>query len=538
MQNEALQQILMTASRERAERRVLRIIVEGLAEQPHVALARIWLIGPGDICAKCRMRAECPDQTRCLHLEASSGRSLAEPGADWNGTDGDFRRFPLGVRKVGRIAATAEPLLLGVTAKQSEWVVRPEWATRERIHSFAGQPLVFGSETLGVIAVFSRVELNENDFRWLRLFADQAAITIVNARAFEEIEQLKHRLELENEYLREEISQAQAFGDIVGSSSALKKVLEQIELVAGTNANVLILGESGTGKELVARAIHERSRRRARPLVKVNCASIPKELFESEFFGHARGAFTGALRDRIGRFQLADGGTIFLDEVGEIPLDLQSKLLRVLQEREFERVGEETSRSVDVRIIAATNRELESESRAGRFREDLFYRLGVFPIQVPPLRDRPADIGPLAVHFVRHCCERLNIPARKLTPGDVESLERYDWPGNVRELQNVIERALIRSRDGSLKLELGPAKQKMRQNSAASRALDDTARVLTTAEIKDMERANIELALARCNGRVYGKDGAAALLRMKPTTLWSRLRNLGLQRQRRGPGGT
>jgi transcriptional regulator with GAF, ATPase, and Fis domain len=220
-------------------------------------------------------------------------------------------------------------------------------------------------------------------FRWLRLFADHAAITIVNARAFEEIEQLKRRMELENEYLREEISQSQAFGDIVGSRPGLKKVLEQIELLAGTNANVLILGESGTGKELVARAIHQRSQRRDRPLVKVNCTSIPKELVESEFFGHAKGAFTGALGDRIGRFQLADGGTIFLDEVGEIPLDLQSKLLRVLQEREFERVGEETSRHVDVRIIAATNRDLDAESRAGRFREDLYYRLASFPFKYP-----------------------------------------------------------------------------------------------------------------------------------------------------------
>src|SRR5262249_38442482 len=362
MQNDALQQILMTASRERSERTVLRILVEGLAEQPQVAVARVWLLRPGDICATCRMRPECPDQSRCLHLVASSGRSLAELGAGWTGIDGAFRRFPLGIRKIGQIAATGIPLFDDDIAEQSEWLVRPDWAARERIRSFAGQPLVFGSETLGVIAVFSRVELSEIDIRWLRLFADQAAITIVNARAFEEIEQLKRRLELENEYLREEISQSQAFGDIVGSSPALGKVLEQIDLVAGTDANVLILGESGTGKELVARAIHQRSRRRDRPLVKVNCASIPKELFESEFFGHVKGAFTGALRDRIGRFQLAEGGTIFLDEVGEIPLDLQSKLLRVLQEREFERVGEETSRRADVRIIAATNRDLEAES--------------------------------------------------------------------------------------------------------------------------------------------------------------------------------
>jgi transcriptional regulator with GAF, ATPase, and Fis domain len=532
MQNDALQQILMTASRERSERRVLRIIVDGLAEQPHVALARIWLTGPGDICAICRMRPECPDQSLCLHLEASSGRSLAEPAADWTRLDGDFRRFPVGVRKVGQIAATGIPLFVANTVEQSEWIARPEWATREHIRSFAGQPLVFGGETLGVIAVFSRVELGEIDIRWLRLFADHAAITIVNARAFEEIEQLKRRLELENEYLREEISQSQAFGDIVGSSPGLKKVLEQIDLVAGTNANVLILGESGTGKELVARAIHERSQRRDRPLVKVSCASIPKELFESEFFGHAKGAFTGALRDRIGRFQLADGGTIFLDEIGEIPLDLQSKLLRVLQEREFERVGEETPRRVDVRIIAATNRDLEAESRAGRFREDLYYRLGVFPIQVPPLRDRAADIGPLAAHFVRHFCEQLNLPARKLTRGDVVRLERYDWPGNIRELQNVIERALIRSRGGRLELELGEAKQRLPQKPAATRAKDDATPVLTLTEVKEIERANIERALRQCNGQVYGRDGAAALLGMKPTTLWSRLRSLGMSAEK------
>lgn len=245
-------------------------------------------------------------------------------------------------------------------------------------------------------------------------------------------------------------------------------------------------------------------------------------------FGHAKGAFTGALRDRIGRFELADGGTIFLDEVGEIPLDLQSKLLRVLQEREFERVGEEISRHVDVRIIAATNRDLEADSRAGRFREDLYYRLGVFPIKVPSLRDRAADIGPLAAHFVRHFCDQLNLPPRKLTRGDVAILERFDWPGNIRELQNVIERALIRSRGGKLKFELGEFRQQLPQKPTPRREEDNAAQVLTLTEMKEMERANFERALKQCNGQVYGEDGAAALLGMKSTTLWSRLRRLGI----------
>ena len=528
MQNDALQQVLLAASRERAESKVLRIIVQGLAEQPHVALARIWLIGPGDVCASCRMRPECPDQSHCLHLVASDGRSLAEPNADWTRTTGDFRRFPLGIRKVGKIGATATPLLLNNMAEMSEWIARIEWAASENIRSFAGQPLVFGAETLGVLAIFSRVELSETGFRWLRLFADQAAVTIINARAFEEIEKLKQKLELENEYLREEISATHSFGEIIGSSPGLKKVLDQIELVAGTEANVLIMGESGTGKELVARAIHERSRRRDRPLVKVNCASIPKELFESEFFGHVKGAFTGALRDRAGRFQLADGGTIFLDEVGEIPLDLQSKLLRVIQEREFERVGDDAPRRVDVRVVAATNRDLEAEAKAGRFRQDLFYRLGVFPITVLPLRDRTADIGLLATHFVRSFCQQLNLPPRKLTRRDVETLERYDWPGNIRELQNVIERSLIRARSGPLQFDLGQPRPRAARTSLESQLSEATTPVLTISEMKDLERKNFERALAQCAGQIYGDKGAAALLGMKPTTLWSRIRALDI----------
>src|SRR5262245_18628625 len=486
MQNDALQLVLMNASRERSEHAALRIIVAGLAEQPHVALARIWLLRPGDICATCRMRPECPDQSRCLHLAASSGRSLAEPGADWARIDGDFRRFPVGVRKVGHIAATGIPLFVANTAEQSEWIARPEWATRERIRSFAGQPLAFGSETLGVIAVFSRVELSEIDIRWLRLFADQAAITIVNARAFEEIEQLKRRLELENEYLREEISQSQAFGDIVGSSPALKKVLEQIDLVAGTNANVLILGESGTGKELVARAIHQRSRRRDRPLVKVNCASIPKELFESEFFGHAKGAFTGAIKDRAGRFEAAAGGTLFLDEIGELPFALQSKLLRVLQEKCYERVGEDKTRRTDVRIVAATNRDLEIEIAAGRFREDLYYRLNVFPLKMPPLRERKGDIPLLAAFFVNLVAKELGCPKPRLTRAGIETLQNYDWPGNIRELRNVIERAVIFAGGGALEFNL-PANG---SNPASFERADVNRRepeILTEPEIRRRE---------------------------------------------------
>jgi len=265
---------------------------------------------------------------------------------------------------------------------------------------------------------------------------------------------LREEIERERDYLREEVNVSMNFGRIVGKSVALKHTLSQVEAVAQTPANVLVLGESGVGKELVARAIHARSSRSAAPLVKVNCASIPKELFESEFFGHVKGAFTGAHRDRVGRFQLADGGTIFLDEIGEIPIELQGKLLRVLQENEFERIGDDITRSVDVRVIAATNRNLEELMVAGKFREDLFYRLSVFPIEVPPLRDRREDVIQLAQHFLESICNDFGRPQLKLTRGQAAAINAYDWPGNIRELKNVIERAVILSKGSTLRLDL------------------------------------------------------------------------------------
>lgn len=272
-------------------------------------------------------------------------------------------------------------------------------------------------------------------------------------RRAKEIERLKDALEQERDYLREEVRESGRFGEIIGDSPALRMVLAQIDAVAETNATVLVTGESGVGKELVARAIHGASPRADAALVKVNCASVPKELFESEFFGHRKGAFSGAVRDRVGRFRLAHGGTLFLDEVGEIPFELQSKLLRVLQEREFEPVGDDRTQKVDVRIVAATNRDLSEEVRRGRFREDLFYRLGVFPIAVPPLRDRPEDILPLALHFLEHAAQDLNVPRSEVPRTIARRLEQYAWPGNIRELQHVMERATILSRGRPLRAE-------------------------------------------------------------------------------------
>ena len=345
--------------------------------------------------------------------------------------------------------------------------------------------------------------------------------------ALAEVDRLRERLELENAYLQEEIRIETNPRGIIGQSQAIQKTLRQVKLVAPATAAVLISGESGTGKELIARAIHEASQRRDRPLIRVNCAAIPRELFESEFFGHVRGAFTGALRDRIGRFELADGGTLFLDEVGEIPLELQGKLLRVLQEGNFERVGEERTRAVDVRVIAATNRDLKQEVQRGRFREDLYFRLNVFPIESVPLRERREDIPLLAQHFLMG--ERAEPKSSlRLSEGDVRRLARYDWPGNVRELQNVIERAAILAQNGRLRIDL-PDMPGPKPISAGERPnSDERPAVLTSAELRDLERSNIAAALAACNGKVFGAGGAAAMLDLKPTTLASRMKSLGL----------
>jgi transcriptional regulator with GAF, ATPase, and Fis domain len=314
-------------------------------------------------------------------------------------------------------------------------------------------------------------------------------------------------------------------GRIAGTSRALRQVLLQVEHVAATDATVLITGESGTGKELLANEIHRRSARSRRSFVKVNCSAIPREIFESEFFGHARGAFTGALHDRPGRFQVADRGTIFLDEIGELPIELQPKLLRVLQEGEYERVGEDAMRRVDVRVIAATNQNLAAEVRGRRFRQDLFYRLNVFPIELPPLRARKDDIPALAAQAIDRLSRKHRRRAPALTRADVEQLQRHDWPGNIRELQNVVERAVILSTDGRLRLDLALAQVAgavHEPHAPSTPRLPDV--VLTDRELREREHANVMRALERTGGRIYGRGGAAELLGVNPTTLASRLR--------------
>ncbi|HLK80685.1 MAG TPA: sigma 54-interacting transcriptional regulator [Xanthobacteraceae bacterium] len=343
------------------------------------------------------------------------------------------------------------------------------------------------------------------------------------------MEQEKTRLEAHNAYLLDEIRSEQNFGDVIGASVGLRKVMQQAQLVAPTDATVLITGESGTGKELVARAIHEQSARRERSLIKLNCSAVPEGLFESEFFGHVKGAFTGALKDKPGRFELADGGTLFLDEIGEVPIAMQAKLLRVLQEQEFERVGDTSTRKVNVRVIAASNRDLKKEVDEGRFRQDLFYRLSVFPIEVPPLRERCDDVAPLVAHFVKHCAHRMNRPEPRVSKAGLDQLTSYRWPGNVRELQNTVERAIILWREGPLTFDLPAAPARQNPEQQPKPAAD--AAVFTRDELKRQERETIISALKQTNGKVSGPGGAAELLGMKPSTLASRVSALGINRR-------
>jgi len=353
-----------------------------------------------------------------------------------------------------------------------------------------------------------------------------------NINERQEAEHKIRSLTIETEFLKEELHELQHFGEILGNSPALMNVLRDVQQVADTEATVLITGETGTGKEVIARAIHANSRRRNHPFIKVNCAAIPATLIESEFFGHEQGAFTGATKKREGRFALADGGTIFLDEIGELPLDLQGKLLRVLQEGEFEPVGSSRTQKVNVRVLAATNRDLQKEAQKGSFREDLYYRLNVFPIHLPPLRERGEDVILLANSFVQHFSQRMGRTVVPLAPDALRRLTAYQWPGNVRELQNVIERAVITAKHGQLNLDRAlPDADESASYPRPAAEQETTPHIRTLQELQDLERANIRLALEQTGWKVSGEHGAAKLLRMNASTLSSRMKTLGITRK-------
>jgi formate hydrogenlyase transcriptional activator len=409
---------------------------------------------------------------------------------------------------------------------------------QEGMDSLAVLPLVAAGRCVGVLSVMA-----EAAGAWapvapalLEEIAASVAVAVDHCRAYEELQSLRDRLARENAYLQEEIRREHPFEEIVGSSPALLAMLRKVDQVAPLDSSVLVLGETGTGKELIARAIHNRSARRDRPLVKVNCSAISAGLVESELFGHVKGAFTGALERRVGRFELADGGTIFLDEIGDLPLETQVKLLRVLQEREFEPVGSSRTVRVDVRVIAATNRDLPEALRTGRFRADLFYRLSVFPIEVPPLRERRADIPQLVTFLLARFARRFGKRAASVSAATMERLASYPWPGNIRELQNVIERAVVLGDGSDLELDAdlvpvaraGPAGEPASPAEPAPRA----APAPDLPSLEEVERRHILAVLERTRGVIHGDRGAARILDLHPNTLRSRMARLGIKVRR------
>ena len=525
---EDVRDTLLDMAGERDISALMQLTAKQLCTRQDVALVRLWIYTDDDNCETCSLREDSPDKSSCLHLAASEGRPLAS-GENWNRIDGQFHRIPLGVRKVGHVAKTREPVEIRDVSEGSHWIADPEWARRESIKGFIGLPLIHRDELIGVLGVFLRVQVVENALLSLRMVVDHLASAIVNARAFEEINELRSRLASENEYLKEELNTARPYDGIVGTSAAIQAALEKTALVAPTDTTALILGESGTGKELIARAIHDQSGFKDGPLIRVNCASIPRELFESEFFGHVKGSFTGALQDRIGRFELATKGTLFLDEIGEVPLEMQSKLLRVLQEKTYERIGDAVTRKSKCRIVAATNKDLKAEVAKRTFREDLYYRLSVFPIEVPPLRERKQDIAVLARYFLELHCGRFGVAVPKLRKRDCDALKEYAWPGNVRELQNVVEQAALRLRTGPLRFQL-PRNETPNERVATDFESQASSEPMTYEQLKEFERQNLLTTLKQTNWKIYGPRGAAERLGIHPATLTSKMKAMGIVR--------
>ncbi len=524
-------------------------ITNGVVEILNADFSRIWITKPGDLCDLGCMHAVvtegphvCRYRDLCLHLIASSGR--------YTHIDGKVhRRVPFGCYKIGRVASGKDPKFITNDVTNDPRVHDHDWAKKLDLVSFAGYRLLSdANKPIGVLALFSKHATSPEEDVLIENIANTAAQVIQTTtadeelrktkdcleqevgehmktegelrKALKEIKELKEQLQADYAYLSEEIKLEHNFNEIIGESNALKYVLFKIEQIANIDTTVLVLGETGTGKELVARAIHNMSPRKNRPLVKVDCATLPSNLIESELFGHEKGSFTGSQERTIGRFELANGSTIFLDEIGELPLELQPKLLRVIQDGEFERIGSSTPIKVDVRIIAATNRNLETEISKGNFRQDLWYRLNVFPITVPPLRQRTEDISMLVNAFVNKFSKKIGKTIEKIAQDDMKILKNYPWPGNVRELQNVVERAVINTQGPVLSI-------------ADNLEVPQHAESITNRKrhLKVIEQNCILTVLEETKWKIEGKDGAAAILGLNPSTLRSRMKNLGIRRK-------
>ncbi|HKB37261.1 MAG TPA: sigma 54-interacting transcriptional regulator [Gemmataceae bacterium] len=431
--------------------------------------------------------------------------------------------IPIEESPSGLVWQTQQPLIIPNVAEANRWPrLREQLFRPHGVTSLCFVPLTTARQRLGALAFASKqpAAYASADVDFLQLVANQVAVAVENALAFDCIEKLKEKLTREKVYLEEEIRTEHNFDEIVGESAALRRVLKEVETVAPTDSTVLIRGETGTGKELIARALHSLSPRRERTFVKLNCAAIPTGLLESELFGHEKGAFTGAITQKVGRFELAHQGTLFLDEVGDIPPELQPKLLRVLQEQEFERLGSTRTIRVDVRLVAATNRDLTAMAGNGQFRSDLYYRLNVFPVILPPLRERREDIPRLVRHFAHKVARRMGRRIETIPVETMEVLEQYPWPGNIRELENVIERAVILSPGPELHINLGELKAAVPANEPAG----------TAVTLADAEREHILGVLRETRWVLGGPNGAAARLAMKRTTLQSKMKKLGISR--------
>src|SRR6184192_2794962 len=523
-QNERLQLLLNLTTRITSNldlREVLRAISANFRELMRCDGAGVWL--PGDEAGTFKLYA----------FDASSSKGFAKEDLIITPAENDP-----GKRAFETMKATV------ATVEEIGWPGGGEGyrlAAAEGVKSACFIPLVSRGRALGDLMIVRKTEgtFTAEDVDFLSQAAGQIAIAIENALAYREISELKDKLAQEKLYLEEEIRSEMNFEQIVGSSAALKHVLQLVETVAASDSTVLLLGETGTGKELIARAIHDRSRRKERTFVKLNCAAIPTGLLESELFGHEKGAFTGAIRQKVGRMELADQGTLFLDEVGDIPTEIQPKLLRALQEREFERLGSIHTRRVNIRLVAATNRDLEKMIAAREFRSDLYYRLHVFPIRIPPLRERKEDIPQLVSFFVQKFAKQMQKKIETISPAVMKGLTAWDWPGNIRELENFIERAVIVTRGKSLEAPVGElrktntvafphAAQNSVERVAGERTDSQSDQTSIADEYERRQRDEIVRALTACNGRVGGSDGAAASLGMNRTTFLSRMKKFGI----------
>jgi formate hydrogenlyase transcriptional activator len=508
------------ATAERLET-VLEAIVSAIGDHDQALLVRIFLLMEDHECSICRPRVEAgeqkPSTEPTLHLVAERSNSPS--------TSGVFHLVPVSSRlPAAEMVRNRRSFLMenwrNVDHFANDPRIAPLW-TALGVEGIAGYPLEVQGEILGSIGYLARRTISQEEFDVLGIFADQAAMAIKSAFLFRELERHRERLEVENEYLQDELRLDSGFDNVIGKSAALRSVLRKVRQVSPVETTVLLTGETGTGKELIARAIHDASPRKTRPLIKINCGAIPGGVIESELFGHEKGSFTGAIQQRIGRFELADKGTLFMDEVGELPLDTQVKLLRVLQEQEFERVGSTKPIRVDVRLISATNRDVDKEVAEGRFRADLFYRLNVFPIRIPPLRERPEDIPLLVDYFLAQFQRKLAKSLKRVDEAGMEQLQRYAWPGNIRELQNVLERACV--------LASGPVvslAEPLRASTSTPVSGMRSVEPMTTLE--ESERAHIRRALRAADGKVHGPNGAAELLGINPSTLRSRMEKLGI----------